>query len=203
MIYRTMMYVLVENGIALQGPCMLPQNWMNVSGFNLITDLDFIRSYGWYPYVFVPYQGDMSTKVIIQSRIEITETEYIEYQQVRDKTQEEIDSETEGKWENVRAQRNIYLQESDWTQLTDVSFDAETEVAWKEYRRKLRDITNFPSPDAVIWPEKPVPSPVLDVAPSLDSSSPTGPSLDSSSPTGPSLDSSSPTGPTGSSTPAP
>jgi hypothetical protein len=150
-----MMYVLIKDGSVVQGPCALPRNWKNVSGFNLITDEVLLRSYGWYPYVFVPYQGDMSTKVFTGSRFEITETEYVEHQQVREKTQVEIGVENEGKWQNVRAQRNIYLQESDWTQLPDVPFTREASDAWKEYRRKLRDITEFPSPDQAIWPEKP------------------------------------------------
>ena len=156
-----MNYVLVENGSIVKGPCVLPQNWMNISGFNLIQDQSTIISYGWYPYTFVPYVGDMSNKVVINSIIEITETECIEYQQVRDKTPEEMAAETESKWENIRSQRNVYLKDSDWTQLGDVQFTPDIEMAWKNYRKALRDITDFPTPDQVVWPDPPPYSPVV------------------------------------------
>lgn len=54
----------------------------------------------------------------------------------------------------VRAERDMLLAQSDWTQLPDVSEDIRN--AWAPYRQLLRDITTqalFPS--EVVWPVKP------------------------------------------------
>jgi hypothetical protein len=53
----------------------------------------------------------------------------------------------------VRQERNQYLVDSDWTQLSDAPVDSD---AWATYRQVLRDITkqsNFPWD--IIWPEIP------------------------------------------------
>ena len=56
-------------------------------------------------------------------------------------------------WQRVRTERNKLLQESDWTQLSDVVVDKE---AWSTYRKQLRDITkSFSSPTEVVWPTPP------------------------------------------------
>jgi hypothetical protein len=54
---------------------------------------------------------------------------------------------------SVRTQRNILLEESDWTQLSDTPVNKQ---AWVTYRQELRDIPNqsgFPS--TIVWPLKP------------------------------------------------
>jgi hypothetical protein len=54
----------------------------------------------------------------------------------------------------VKAQRNQLLQQSDWTQLSDIS--AETKEAWAVYRQALRDITDQPGyPFNIVWPTPP------------------------------------------------
>lgn len=54
---------------------------------------------------------------------------------------------------DARGQRNLLLQESDWTQVPDAPVDAD---AWKAYRQALRDITNQAGfPDKIDWPIKP------------------------------------------------
>jgi len=54
---------------------------------------------------------------------------------------------------NVRAQRNRLLSESDWTQLTDAPVDA---ASWASYRQDLRDITAQAGfPWDVKWPLEP------------------------------------------------
>lgn len=58
-------------------------------------------------------------------------------------------------WEKVKAQRDLLLQQSDWTTLPDAQPKPNKE-AWLTYRQALRDITKtFSSPEAVIWPTKP------------------------------------------------
>lgn len=60
---------------------------------------------------------------------------------------------TEQAINNVCADRNIQLRDSDWTQLPDSPVDR---VAWAVYRQALRDVTtqlNFPW--NIQWPESP------------------------------------------------
>lgn len=55
--------------------------------------------------------------------------------------------------DSVRLMRNKLLQESDWTQLPDVTVDA---AAWATYRQALRDVTSQSGfPWNVTWPQPP------------------------------------------------
>ena len=56
----------------------------------------------------------------------------------------------------IKRERNLLLQQSDWTQLPDVSLTEEQKGNWVTYRQQLRDITNQPGfPDNIIWPTQP------------------------------------------------
>lgn len=58
-------------------------------------------------------------------------------------------------WEEIRAQRDQLLIQSDWTTLPDAQPKPNKE-AWLTYRQTLRDITKtYSSPEAVVWPTKP------------------------------------------------
>ena len=55
--------------------------------------------------------------------------------------------------DEVRAQRNSLLQQSDWTQVADAPVN---QAAWATYRQALRDITMQSGfPENVIWPTPP------------------------------------------------
>jgi|694.fasta_scaffold12732_9 hypothetical protein len=149
-----MNYVRIESGSVVEQPRPLPENWLNISNFKILPN-ETLREYGWYPARFVPYIGPMENKVIIESTYELTETEWIEYQQVRDMTSDEINQFVEMEWQLIRSKRNILLLECDWTQLPDVSLEESKIVQWKEYRQKLRDITNVADPKLVVWPQIP------------------------------------------------
>ena len=58
------------------------------------------------------------------------------------------------KLDEVRAERNAKLAETDWTQSRDVTLSNDS--AWATYRQALRDITDSAtSLDDVTWPTKP------------------------------------------------
>ena len=60
------------------------------------------------------------------------------------------------KWEQIKYQRNLYLQQSDWTQLPDTTLTEEKKQEWQNYRQALRDIPQtFNSPDEVVYPVMP------------------------------------------------
>jgi len=42
----------------------------------------------------------------------------------------------------LRQQRNVRLDECDWTQTADTSLSAAEKKAWVKYRQELRDLTN-------------------------------------------------------------
>ncbi len=72
---------------------------------------------------------------------------------IRNKTQEELDADTEAQSKSIRNKRNEKLSASDWTQVLDAPVDR---AAWATYRQALRDITlqqGFPWD--VQWPVEP------------------------------------------------
>lgn len=57
---------------------------------------------------------------------------------------------------SLRAERDMKLAETDWTQVPDSPLDAADKSAWQNYRQALRDITQtYTSLDDVVWPTKP------------------------------------------------
>lgn len=63
-------------------------------------------------------------------------------------------------WDLVRSERNLLLNESDWTQLKDVALSTDQVAAWAKHRQKLRDITedfkDVTSFEDVVFPNQPV-----------------------------------------------
>ena len=58
-------------------------------------------------------------------------------------------------WANLRQERDILLQASDWRFGADSPDSAGTD-AWKTYRQALRDLpANTADPTDVTWPTKP------------------------------------------------
>lgn len=146
-------YIQVENGEIKGYPRPLPQNWSDVSNFYLLQN-ERLRQYGWYPVRFVPAEKTDNDVVIGQSFV-VEGTEVVQYEQIRPKTQDEINQEINQLWENIRNERNQLLLECDWTQLSDSPLTAEKKTEWQTYRQELRDITNQSDPKDIIWPTKP------------------------------------------------
>jgi Phage tail assembly chaperone protein len=65
--------------------------------------------------------------------------------------------EPEKAWIYARQQRNLALQESDWTDTTSapIRLGAEVYNQWQVYRQALRDITLQTDPFTLVWPNKP------------------------------------------------
>lgn len=148
-----MRYVYVQNGQVVDGPRLLPISWENISNFNAL-DNPTLKTYGWYPHRFVEATLGENDK-ITGSYFVVGEDEVVEYQTIAQKNDWEIQELINQKWINIRSQRNIYLLESDWTQMTDSPLSELKKEEWKQYRQSLRDITSFDNPDRVVWPEKP------------------------------------------------
>ena len=57
-----------------------------------------------------------------------------------------------GKWDALRAERNLRLTNSDWTQLSDIPSSINKDE-WAVYRQVLRDITNTTTDiNNIVWP---------------------------------------------------
>ena len=148
-----MKYVYVENGQVKTGPLDLPKNWGNISNFYLL-DNQTLKQHGWYQYRFVPATIN-SNQFYDGSDFVIEATEVVEYQKVKNKTQQDIDNETNNKWIKIRYDRNKLLLESDWTQISDNSLTEIQKGLWRIYRQSLRDITLQPDPFNISWPTPP------------------------------------------------
>lgn len=58
--------------------------------------------------------------------------------------------------DEVRAQRDKLLADTDWTQVLDAPIDSATREAYRTYRQALRDIPEQESfPETITWPELP------------------------------------------------
>lgn len=150
-----MRFVYVENGEVKASARLLPRNWKNISNFSSL-DNQSLLNYGWYPHTFIEAPNQSTNTVITGSYYEINETNVVEYQTIRNKTQQEIQNDVNNKWDEIRNQRNELLITSDWTQLSDVPMTQEKNNEWKTYRQSLRDITNQPDPYNITWPTKPL-----------------------------------------------
>lgn len=72
------------------------------------------------------------------------------------KTEEEKLLPIEEVWINLRDTRDILLQSSDWTQVSDVPLTDEQKQAWANYRNALRQLpSNTADPRNPTWPTKP------------------------------------------------
>lgn len=76
---------------------------------------------------------------------------------VVDWSEEQIEEATTKQWGSVRTERDVRLQNSDWSQLPDVPLTEDQKIAWVEYRQALRDVTNQTDPFDIVWPVKPTP----------------------------------------------
>ena len=93
-------YILIENNTVKGYPTTLPQNWKDVSNFYLL-DQEKLRQYGWFPVRVVP-ANKSENDVVTGQRFEIGTTEVVQYEEIRQKTNEEIQTETNIRWENIR-----------------------------------------------------------------------------------------------------
>lgn len=102
-------------------------------------------NFGWIPFTCDPNDTGalIDVKSLFAQMIAAGVKPYVAYQP----TQQDKEA-------AIRAERDSYLQKSDWTQLPDVP--QEIKDKWAVYRQALRDITKQPTfPDSVVWPVKP------------------------------------------------
>tara|TARA_B100000927_G_C16459932_1_gene467429 strand:+ start:1751 stop:2185 length:435 start_codon:yes stop_codon:yes gene_type:complete len=70
---------------------------------------------------------------------------------VESTTSDEQTDLTNQQWVNVRSERDLKLQDTDWRASSDLTLSDD----WKTYRQALRDITTQSDPFNITWPTKP------------------------------------------------
>ena len=70
---------------------------------------------------------------------------------VESTTSDEQTSLTNQQWVNVRSERDLKLQETDWRASSDLTLSD----TWKTYRQALRDVPTQSDPFNITWPTKP------------------------------------------------
>lgn len=164
----------VSNETVVEVHDALPTNWRNISNFYLLQDKpQELLALSWYPvvnitqpcnpltetYGAVEYSFDANQQVILQHAPIIPSPQPI--------TQEEVfQHERQSFLSQLQEQRQIRLQQCDWTRLDDVQSEhtPEWNNNWLEYRRQLRAIVDvYSNPpyemmtdiNQVTWPELP------------------------------------------------
>lgn len=144
---------VIENQV--QGePSSLPTNFQNISNFYVLPSEKLIE-HGWYPVRLVENPNKTNTTKFVDYTFVVENNEVVQYENIREKTPEEIQEETDKQWIKMRAERNKLLFISDWTQLSDSPLTNEKKQDWQTYRQQLRDVTNQTDPFNIIWPIKP------------------------------------------------
>jgi len=100
--------------------------------------------------VFKPH--DRSTQKLVGVSPYV-EGDFIYTVSVEDKTQEEIQADTNSRAAQKRAERDRLLSACDWTQLADSPLTSEKKLEWATYRQALRDL-----PDNQSWPDVAMPN---------------------------------------------
>lgn len=91
------------------------------------------------------YSYDIKTK---QGKYEDLTAEEVAYQNAWNA------SATDRKKDEVRSDRNALLENSDWSQASDIPSDIKNK--WTSYRQNLRDLpAQSGFPNSVTWPTKP------------------------------------------------
>jgi hypothetical protein len=129
----------------------LRRDQSNVSLPRDISD-ETAAEYGVYPVTPADQPADDYTKNLERTAVQSGNGWTEQWTQV-DASAEEITARTEAKAQDVRAERNKKLTDSDWTQLADSPADA---TAWATYRAALRDLPSTDGfPHNVTWPTEP------------------------------------------------
>ena len=70
---------------------------------------------------------------------------------VESTTSDEQTDLTNQQWVNVRSERDLKLQDTDWRASSDLTLSDD----WKTYRQALRDVPTQSDPFNITWPTKP------------------------------------------------
>lgn len=148
-----------------EGPMSLPFVFKNTSNFNLIerSDPSLLKNLSWAGspdlgfwqavYEDKPKLSEYQILKEFYSVNEIDKTVAVSYGIV-DLPKEEIERKKSSKLEKIRAIRNLYLKNTDFTQLPDAPLSKESQQEFRVFRQQLRDLVNLgnESVENLVWP---------------------------------------------------
>jgi hypothetical protein len=169
------MWAYVESNTVVEERSSLPKNWRNYSNFfALESDVEFLKGIGWYRLVdetvpvsndFLEYHDAPVYDIQHDQGVVYMHRPLVQYQNPVSADQRLADA-RKSFLDNLRQERKIKLQESDWTQTLDLQSikGEEWRQAWAQYRQALRDLPQLYEQDqyrdivdsnAVNWPPAP------------------------------------------------
>lgn len=153
------MYVKANNGTVEIYPYSigrLRKENPNTSFPKRLTD-ETLAEYGLYRVgsILQPEYDDRIQRCVQKNQPELVDGKWVLGWDIYDKTQEQIDHETESQAESIRARRNEALKQCDWTVVADSPLSDELKAEWLAYRQALRDISNNPEFPWVDLPNDP------------------------------------------------
>jgi hypothetical protein len=159
-------YALIVDNMIVETHDSIPNNWRNISGFNLMTENEH-REHGFYKIretdvVYNPVRHNLITNEI---KLDVDGLPFVDFVVENKMTDEEYQTflfeESLSILKNIR---DSYLNSSDWALTVDVVElkGEEWKTSWTNYRQQLRDLTepfkqsrsNF-NPYEVTLPTKP------------------------------------------------
>ena len=149
------MHILIKNGAVEQ----YPYGFWQLRAANPLTSFpaqandELLASFGVQRVFSSTPPATTDTQVLEENTPVLVDGLWTQAWSVRDMTSEEVASRDDAQAAQVRAERNLRLSESDWTQVADAPVD---KAAWAAYRQALRDITlqaGFPL--VIVWPTQP------------------------------------------------
>jgi len=151
------MYVLIENGSVVRYPYTVTDLRLANKGtsFPKQPSNESLLEFGMHMVESIATPSFSETQVLEEGTPVFDQARqcWTQVLTVRDMTSEEITNRNNVRAEQVRAERNAKLVESDWTQLADSTAD---KTAWATHRQALRDITAQAGfPWTITWPETP------------------------------------------------
>lgn len=98
-------------------------------------------------YIYDMYRITVNSRANLEKQIEESYDKWLELAK---------ETEYNNLAKEIRTTRDKFLEETDWTQVTDTALTEEKQAEYKEYRQKLRDITAQEGfPYYVEYPKKP------------------------------------------------
>jgi len=151
-----MNYIKIKNNHEYSYPYSIYDLKMENKNVSFPENIDdnLLLQYNVFPVFDLPYNEDY-TKNYIEGKPVLVNNKYYQNWIITEASSEEIENRINIKWSAIRNQRNIYLQECDWTQLPDSPLSNSKKIEWSIYRQQLRDVTSQQDPFNIVWPIKP------------------------------------------------
>jgi hypothetical protein len=151
-----MLFVRLQDGIPVEYPLTYIDLERRFGKSTSDIDAAFLESVSMCPVTPMNIPMVDYTKRIEAGLPIYVDGNWVENYEIIDKTEEELEIDTRNAIITLRNGRNILLEKSDWSQISDSPLSKEKVEEWKLYRQSLRDLPAQPGfPWDVVWPTPP------------------------------------------------